>query len=155
MKEELFNKKVSGWANISEENKQNIFKFSDEYIYFLNKVKTEREAVSFTKKMLDENSFRNINELEAIKPGDKVYYINRDKTIYAAVIGEEKLENGLNILGAHVDSPRLDLKPNPLYEDNGFAYLKTHYYGGIKKYQWTAIPLSINGIIVKANGEKI
>ncbi len=155
MKEELFNKKVSGWENISEENKQNIFKFSDEYIYFLNKVKTEREAVSFTKKMLDENSFRNINELEAIKPGDKVYYINRDKTIYAAVIGEEKLENGLNILGAHVDSPRLDLKPNPLYEDNGFAYLKTHYYGGIKKYQWTAIPLSIHGVIVKANGEKI
>ena len=155
MKEELFNKKVTGWENISEENKQNIFKFSDEYIYFLNKVKTEREAVCFMKKMLEENSFKDINEIETINPGDKVYYVNRDKNIYAAVIGEEKLEKGLNILGAHIDSPRLDLKPNPLYEDNGFAYLKTHYYGGIKKYQWTTIPLSIHGVIVKANGEKI
>ena len=155
MKEELFNKKVTGWENISEENKENIFKFSDEYIYFLNKVKTEREAVCFMKKMLEENSFKDINEIETINPGDKVYYVNRDKNIYAAVIGEEKLEKGLNILGAHIDSPRLDLKPNPLYEDNGFAYLKTHYYGGIKKYQWTTIPLSIHGVIVKANGEKI
>ena len=155
MKEELFNKKVTGWENISEENKQNIFKFSDEYIYFLNKVKTEREAVCFMKKMLEENILKDINEIETINPGDKVYYVNRDKNIYAAVIGEEKLEKGLNILGAHIDSPRLDLKPNPLYEDNGFAYLKTHYYGGIKKYQWTTIPLSIHGVIVKANGEKI
>lgn len=155
MKEELFNKKVVGWENISEENKQNIFKFSDEYIYFLNKVKTEREAVCFVKKMLEENGFKDINSVETLKLGDKVYYINREKSIYVAVIGKEKLEKGLNILGAHIDSPRLDLKPNPLYEDNGFAYLKTHYYGGIKKYQWTTIPLSIHGVIVKANGETI
>ncbi len=155
MKEELFNKKVTGWENISEENKQNIFKFSDEYIYFLNKVKTEREAVGFVKKMLDENGFKDINTKESIKPGDKVYYINREKSLYAAVIGTKKLEDGLNLLGAHIDSPRLDLKPNPLYEDTGFAYLKTHYYGGIKKYQWTTIPLAIHGVIVKSNGEKI
>ncbi len=155
MKEELFNKKVSGWENISEENKEKIFKFSDEYIYFLNKVKTEREAVCFAKKMLDENGFKDINKLEKLKKGDKVYYVNRDKSMYIAVIGEEKLENGLNIVGAHIDSPRLDLKPNPLYEDTGFAYLKTHYYGGIKKYQWTTIPLAIHGVIVKSNGEKI
>lgn len=155
MKEELFNKRICGWENISEENKKNIFKFSDEYIYFLNKVKTEREAVHFVKEMLDENGFKNINEIENIKAGDKVYYINREKSLFAAVIGKQKLENGLNLLGAHIDSPRLDLKPNPLYEDNGFAYLKTHYYGGIKKYQWTTIPLAIHGVIVKANGEKI
>lgn len=155
MKEELFNKKVVGWENVSEENKQNIFKFSDEYIYFLNKVKTEREATCFVKKMLEENGFKDINTMETLDPGDKVYYINREKSVYSAVIGKEKLENGLRILGAHIDSPRLDLKPNPLYEDNGFAYLKTHYYGGIKKYQWTTIPLSIHGVIVKANGEKI
>ncbi len=153
-KEELFNKKETGWKNISDECKERIFKFSDEYIYFLNKVKTEREAVSFVKKMLDENGFCNITSKENLQQGDKVYYINRDKSMYIAVIGKEPLANGLKVLGAHIDSPRLDLKPNPLYEDSGFAYLKTHYYGGIKKYQWTTIPLSIHGVIVKANGEK-
>ena len=154
-KEELFNKKETGWKNVSDENKENIFKFSDEYIYFLNKVKTEREAVHFVEKMLKENGFCNVCEKENLVAGDKVYYINRDKSMYIAVIGQEPLENGLQILGAHIDSPRLDLKPNPLYEDTGFAYLKTHYYGGIKKYQWTTIPLALHGVIVKANGEKV
>ena len=153
-KEELFNKKEIGWKNISEEKKEDIFKFSDEYIYFLNKVKTEREAVTFIKKMLDENGFSNINSKENLKSGDKVYYINHDKSMYIAVIGKEQVTCGLNVLGAHIDSPRLDLKPNPLYEDNEFAYLKTHYYGGIKKYQWTTIPLSIHGVIVTTDGEK-
>ena len=154
-KEELLNKKEVGWKNISSESKERIFKFSDEYIYFLNKVKTEREAVKFIKKMLDENGFCDINLKEQLKSGDKVYCINRDKSMYVAIIGKEPLVNGLKVLGAHIDSPRLDLKPNPLYEDNGFAYLKTHYYGGIKKYQWTTIPLSIHGVIIKSNGEKI
>ena len=107
------------------------------------------------KKMLDENGFKCICEYETLNPGDKVYYINREKSMYLAVIGEDSIENGVNIIGAHADSPRLDLKPNPLYEDNEFAYFKTHYYGGIKKYQWTTIPLSIHGVIVKPNGEKI
>ena len=88
-------------------------------------------------------------------PGNKVYYINREKSVYAAIMGNKPVEAGLNIIGSHIDSPRLDLKPNPLYEDNGFAYFKTHYYGGVKKYQWTTIPLSIHGVIVKANGEKV
>lgn len=152
MKEELFNKRESGWGNISEETKQNIFKFSDEYIYFLNKVKTEREAISFAQKMLEENGFCNLNQKETLEKGDKVYYINHDKSMYVAVIGKEPLEKGLNVIGAHVDSPRLDLKPNPLYEDNGFAYLKTRYYGGIKKYQWMAMPLSLHGRVVKSDG---
>ena len=154
-KEELFNKKETGWKNISEESKEKIFKFSDEYIYFLNKVKTEREAVHFVEKMLKENGFCNICEKETLIPGDKVYYINHDKSMYIAVIGNRQLEEGINVLGAHIDSPRLDLKPNPLYEDSGFAYLKTHYYGGIKKYQWTTIPLALHGVIVKPNGEKV
>ena len=153
-KGELFNKKEIGWKNISEEKKEDIFKFSDEYIYFLNKVKTEREAVTFIKKMLEENGFSNINSKENLTSGDKVYYINHDKSMYVAVIGKEPITCGLNVLGAHIDSPRLDLKPNPLYEDNEFAYLKTHYYGGIKKYQWTTIPLSIHGVIVTPDGEK-
>ena len=93
--------------------------------------------------------------MESLHAGDKVYYINREKSMYLAIIGNENIENGLNIIGAHADSPRLDLKPNPLYEDSGLAFLKTHYYGGIKKYQWTTIPLAIHGVIVKSNGEKV
>lgn len=153
--DELFNKKKSGWESVTEEQKNSIFKFSDEYMYFLDKSKTEREAVEFTGEILEKNGFKNIEEVETIKPGDKVFSNNRGKSMYIAVIGKEKLESGLNIIGAHVDSPRLDLKPNPLYEDSGMAFLKTHYYGGIKKYQWTAIPLAIHGVIVKTNGEKI
>lgn len=155
LKEKLFNQKKNGWEGISEIEKENIFKFSDEYIYFLNHCKTEREATSFVKDVLIKNNFKDIREVSALMPGDKVFYINRDKNVYVAVIGTDMLETGLNILGAHIDSPRLDLKPNPLYEDSGFAYFKTHYYGGIKKYQWTTIPLAIHGVIVKSNGDKV
>ena len=94
-------------------------------------------------------------EFESLKAGDKIYFINRDKSMYLAIIGNESIENGLHIIGSHIDSPRLDLKPNPLVEEGKLAYFKTHYYGGIKKYQWTTIPLSIHGVIVKSNGEKI
>ena len=153
--ENLVNEKKTGWENMDSDTKEKIFKFADEYMYFLNNGKTEREIVNETKEILEKNNFVDISSKEELKPGDKVYYCNRGKSMYIAVIGEEKLENGLNIVGAHVDSPRLDLKPNPIYEDTGFAYFKTHYYGGIKKYQWTTIPLSIHGTIVKSNGEKI
>lgn len=155
LEEKLINHKKSGWETASEDEKKVIFKFSDEYIKFLNKSKTEREFVNSAKEVLDENGFKDINSVQDIKPGDKVYCINREKSMYIAVIGNKKLEEGLNIVGAHIDSPRLDLKPNPLYEDTEFAYFNTHYYGGIKKYQWTTIPLSIHGVIVKTNGEKI
>ena len=155
LKEKLFNKKEVGWNKLSTEETNELMKFCDEYMYFLNNGKTERESASFIKKMLDENGFKCICEFETLKPGDKVYYVNRNKSVYAAIIGNDKLENGLNVIGAHIDSPRLDLKPNPLYEEGGFAYFKTHYYGGIKKYQWTTIPLSIHGVIVKTNGEVI
>ena len=151
----LVNEKKTGWENLNDEQKEKIFKFADEYMYFLNNGKTEREIVAETKEILEKNNFVDISTKKELKTGDKVYYCNRGKSMYIAVIGEEKLECGLNIVGAHVDSPRLDLKPNPLYEDNGFAYFKTHYYGGIKKYQWTTIPLSIHGVIVKTSGEKI
>lgn len=151
----LFNKKEIGWKGISEDRKRDIFTYCDKYISFLNNGKTEREIVVQAKKIADNYGFRDIKEYEILKPGDKVYYINHEKSMYLAVIGEENIESGMNIIGAHGDSPRLDLKPNPLYEDTGFAYFKTHYYGGIKKYQWTTIPLAIHGVIVKANGEKI
>ena len=155
LKEKLFNKKENGWEKIDIREKENIFNYAKGYIDFLNKVKTEREAVVYAKKVAEENGFKDIQKKENLVPGDKIYFINRDKSIYLAIIGTEKMENGIHIIGSHIDSPRLDLKPNPMYEDTGFAYLKTHYYGGIKKYQWTAIPLSIHGIIVKSNGEKI
>ena len=122
---------------------------------FLNVSKTEREFIKNARKMADEHGFRDIMEFSSLKPGDKVYFVNREKSMYLAIIGEESIENGIHIIGSHVDSPRLDLKPNPLCEEGGLAYFKTHYYGGIKKYQWTTIPLSIHGVLVKANGEKM
>ena len=155
LKEKLFNKKEVGWKDISTREKEAIYSFSKNYIDFLNKSKIEREAVCTAKKLAEENGFKDLSTFETLKEGDKVYFINRDKSMYLAVIGSEKLENGIQIVGSHIDSPRLDLKPNPLYEDSGFAYFKTHYYGGIKKYQWTTIPLSIHGVIVKTSGEKI
>ena len=155
LKEKLFAKKECGWNNVEKSEMDEIFRYADGYIDFLNKAKTEREAVDVVKGMAISKGFKCICEYDELKPGDKVFYSNRGKSIYLAVIGEEKLEQGLNVIGAHIDSPRLDLKPNPLYEDGELALFKTHYYGGIKKYQWTAIPLAIHGVIVKANGEKI
>ena len=155
LKEELFNKKESGYKNISEKEKNEIFTFCDKYISFINKAKTERESVKEIVNILNQNGFKNINDIDKLNAGDKIYYINKDKNVFACVIGSENIENGLNIIGSHIDSPRLDLKPNPIYEDGNLAYFKTHYYGGIKKYQWTTIPLSIHGTIVKTNGEKI
>ena len=155
LQEKLINKKEIGWETIDEETKKKIFEFSQRYMNFLNKAKTEREFVKETIKLARENGYKDIMEYEKLQPGDKIYFINRDKSMYLAIIGTENIENGLHIIGSHIDSPRLDLKPNPLHEDSGFAYLKTHYYGGIKKYQWTTIPLSLHGVIVKTNGEKI
>ena len=155
LREKLFDKKENGWKKVNDEEKKKIFEYSKGYMDFLNKSKTEREFVKNAKELADKNGFKDIMEFSTLKPGDKVYFVNRNKSMYLAIIGTENIENGLNIIGSHVDSPRLDLKPNPLYEDTEMAYFKTHYYGGIKKYQWTTIPLSIHGTIVKTNGEKI
>ena len=155
LKEKLFDKKESGWKDLDENTKNEVFALSKRYMDFLNVSKTEREFIKNARKMADEHGFRDIMEFNSLKPGDKVYFVNREKSMYLAIIGEESIENGIHIIGSHVDSPRLDLKPNPLCEEGGLAYFKTHYYGGIKKYQWTTIPLSIHGVLVKANGEKM
>ena len=155
LKERLFNKKENGWNTKNEDEKREIFEYAKNYISYMNKSKTEREIVENSIKIAEDNGFRPIESYESLHAGDKVYYNNREKSMYLAVIGEQSIEDGINIIGAHADSPRLDLKPNPLYEDSEFAYLKTHYYGGIKKYQWTTIPLAIHGVIVKTNGEKV
>ena len=154
-RKELLNEKKSGWLETDNEKFRKIFEFCDGYMEFLNRSKIEREFASNARKLAEENGFKDVNTVEKLNPGDKVYFVNREKSVYLAVIGEQKLENGLHIVGAHIDSPRLDLKPNPLYEDGELAYFNTHYYGGIKKYQWTTIPLSIHGVMIKANREKI
>ena len=153
LKEKLFQKKQNGWN--TEIDRREIFNYADGYIQFMNKAKTEREIIKESRIIAESNGFKNIMEYSTLKLGDRIYYINREKSMYLAIIGKNNIENGVNIIGAHADSPRLDLKPNPLYEDNELAYLKTHYYGGIKKYQWTTIPLSIHGVFIKANGEKV
>ena len=155
LKEKLFNKKDNGWETLDSNQKEEVFDLSKKYMDFLNIAKTEREFIKHARKLANENGYKDIMEFDTLKPGDKIYFVNREKSMYLAIIGEKSIEEGLHIIGSHVDSPRLDLKPNPLYEDTGLAYFKTHYYGGIKKYQWTTIPLSIHGVIVKANGEKI
>ena len=155
LKKKLFNVKKDGWEEADEAERKEIFDISEKYMEFLNQAKTEREFIKKARELADKNGYKDIMKFETLKPGDKIYFVNREKSMYLAIIGEESIENGMHIIGSHVDSPRLDLKPNPLYEDSGLAYFKTHYYGGIKKYQWTTIPLSIHGVIVKKNGEKI
>lgn len=149
LKKKLFRNKDNAWEKVEEEEKTKIFDFSKKYIEFLSNNKTERECVKTIKEKLEKNNFKNIETLASIKSGDKIYYINREKSVFAAVIGEESPEEGFNIIGAHIDSPRLDLKPNPIYEDAELALFKTHYYGGIKKYQWVNIPRSMHGVIIK------
>ena len=155
LKEKLFNTRENGWDTVDTRKKEAIFSFTKDYMNYLNRAKTEREFIVEAVKIAKENGYEDINEFEDLKAGDKVFFVNRGKSMYLAVIGTENIENGLHIIGSHVDSPRLDLKPNPLCEDTELAYFKTHYYGGIKKYQWTTIPLAIHGVIVKASGEKV
>ena len=129
--------------------------FCKGYSLFLDEAKTEREAVNAIVALAKEKGFRQFESEKKYAVGDKVYYNNRGKSIILATIGKKPISEGVRISAAHIDSPRLDLKPCPLYEDSDIGYFKTHYYGGIKKYQWTAMPLSLHGVIIKKNGEKI
>ena len=154
-KNTLLYKNKSIFGELNEKEKSRIYDFCEDYRVFISKAKTEREFCEDSCRVLEANGFVQLNEETTLKPGDKVYTVNRGKGIFAAVIGTKDIESGTNIVGAHIDSPRLDLKPNPLYEDQGIAYFKTHYYGGIKKYQWTAIPLSIHGVAALQDGTQI
>ncbi len=144
----------NGWNVIDEEEKKKVFDFGEGYKKFLNSSKTERECVATTVMMAEKMGFCPLSEKEKLVPGDKVYAVNKNKGIMLCTIGQKPLSKGVNIVGSHIDSPRLDLKQNPLYDDSGMAFFKTHYYGGIKKYQWTAIPLAIHGVVVRADGTK-
>ena len=129
--------------------------FAKGYIDFLNVAKTEREVTAFMKAEAEAHGFTEFDKTKKYAAGDKVYSVNRDKCIILCVFGKKDISEGVKIAAAHVDAPRMDLKPNPLYEAEEMAFFKTHYYGGIKKYQWTAIPLSLHGVLIKANGEKV
>lgn len=130
-------------------------KFCIGYKAFLDAGKTERECVIEAVKLLTEAGYKKFDKKGTYEPGDKIYFVNRGKAIVATTFGKEPVKKGLRINGAHIDSPRLDLKPNPMYEKNDIAYFKTHYYGGIRKYQWGAVPLAMHGVVIKKNGEKV
>ena len=130
-------------------------KFCEGYKKFLDEGKTERECVRYAVKLLEKNGYRPFEAGASYQAGDKVYYVNRGKSLIATTFGRLPLEEGLRINGAHIDSPRLDLKPNPMYEKDEMAYFKTHYYGGIRKYQWGTIPRAMHGVVMKKNGEKV
>lgn len=151
----LIYEKKNAYTEMSDAERSEMAELCDEYRGFLDRCKTERECVTEAVKMAEAAGFKELSALDTLKPGDKVYKINRNKNIFLAVIGTEDIHKGINIAGAHIDSPRLDLKQNPLYEKNDMALLKTHYYGGIKKYQWPTIPLAIHGVIFNDKGEKI
>lgn len=154
LKEKLFYNPKHASEVISQEETDKADAFCEEYKNFLNKAKTEREAVVYVLEKAKKNGFVEFDRAKKYNAGDKVYYNNRGKSIILAVIGKKGLENGTRLSAAHIDSPRLDMKQNPLYEDTEIAFFKTHYYGGVKKYQWTAIPLSLHGVIVKRDGTK-
>lgn len=148
------NKEKNLWEIYTDIQLKQLDEINETYKAFLDAGKTERECVTEIVRQAEAAGYRNLYEAESLKVGDKVYATWMDKSIALFNIGEEPLEQGMNILGAHIDSPRLDLKQNPLYEEGGFAYFDTHYYGGIKKYQWVTIPLAIHGVIVRKDGTK-
>ncbi|WP_459129465.1 aminopeptidase [Guggenheimella bovis] len=143
------------WSSYKKTDYDKLEKLSKEYIRFLSDAKTEREFVKETIALVEKKGFKNIHDMKELKPGDKVYSVNMDKNVFLFVMGKEPLEKGMNLLGAHIDSPRLDLKQNPLYESNELALLETHYYGGVKKYQWVAMPLAMHGVVFKEDGTRI
>ncbi len=152
--EELTLKRKNVYEEISDKEKKKMLDICEEYRRFISYHKTERECVKGIICAAQEFGYVPLESKDTLKAGDKVYAVNRGKNVFMAVIGNEDITNGVNIAGAHIDSPRLDLKQNPLYESTDMALLKTHYYGGLKKYQWTAIPLAIHGVVITSDGEK-
>lgn len=159
MSKDLTKKYKYAWDKYSKKDFNILFQLSDEYKDFMSRCKTERECIKEFIVRAEKNGYRNlesiISENGTLKPGDKIYANNKDKALALFIVGSEDIQKGMRILGAHVDSPRIDLKQNPLYEDTDLALLDTHYYGGIKKYQWVTIPLAIHGVVVKKDGSKI
>ena len=154
-----FMERINAWKTYENKDKKELEQLNQDYIEFLSVGKTERECVKETIRQAEQNGYQPLEEVlkkgEKLQKGDKVYAAYMNKTIALFQIGEKPLEEGMNILGAHIDSPRMDVKQNPLYESEDMAYLDTHYYGGIKKYQWVTLPLAIHGVIVKKDGTSV
>ena len=155
LRESLLLKNQNGYERLTDTQREEMEAYAKRYGTFISSCKTEREAVCWAAATAENKGFKPLVPGMAVKPGDKIYLNNRGKSMILAVIGTESLADGVNICGAHIDSPRMDLKPNPLYEDNEVAYFKTHYYGGIKKYQWVCVPLAIHGVICLKNGNTV
>lgn len=155
LKKALMSKKENAFLKMKSDDIKKCDKFCEGYKAFLDAAKTEREAVEYTIKLIEDNGFVEYKPGMKLKAGDKIYRNNRGKAVMMAVIGKEDIKKGVRLCAAHIDSPRLDLKQCPLYEDTEMALFKTHYYGGIKKYQWAVIPLALHGVIVKADGTKV
>jgi aspartyl aminopeptidase len=151
----LLKENKNGWETVSSAEKQSIFDFCEGYKEFIDNSKTERQAVKSAVEIAKKHGFVDLNTKETLKTGDKVYFINREKSVYLSVIGKEDITNGINFIIAHLDAPRIDIKGNPLYESNDLALLKTHYYGGLRKYQWITIPLSLIGVVYKKDGIRV
>ena len=147
--------KKSVYEKVGEEVKTASMRYAEGYMRFLDAAKTEREAVNTSVAMLEAAGYRPYTFGMSVKAGDKLYYNNRGKSLYAFRMGTAPLTDGIRILGAHIDSPRIDLKQNPVFEDTDMCFFKTHYYGGIRKYQWLAVPLALHGVVVKENGELV
>ena len=145
----------NAWKKYNKAEEKKVYKLADEYKEFLSAAKTERLATREAAKRLDAAGFKNVESLKKVKPGDKVYFINKNKNVCAFIIGSKPISDGLRILGAHIDSPRLDLKEHPIYERAEYALADTHYYGGIKKYQWVTIPLALHGVVCKKDGTSV
>ena len=155
LRESLLMNPKNGLTQISAEDRAEMEAYCKRYMAFMDACKTEREATAWAVEKAKSLGYKPFQPGMAIQPGDKIYYNNRDKSIALAVIGTKSLAEGVNVCAAHVDSPRMDLKPNPLYEDGEIAYFKTHYYGGIKKYQWPTIPLALHGVVYRKDGSVI
>ena len=155
LRESLLAAPKNGYARITAEQRKEMESYCKRYAAFMDECKTEREATAWAVREAEKLGFKPFVPGMEANPGDKIYYNNRDKAIALAVIGTESLAKGANICAAHVDSPRMDLKPNPLYEDSEIAYFKTHYYGGIKKYQWVTIPLALHGVVYRKDGSLV
>lgn len=153
LEEKIILKKESAWKDVSEAEKKKVFKFCDSYKDFLSRCKTEREAVKFIVSRLEKAGFKEISSRSKLKTGDKVFKNIKGKSVVAAIIGKDNTH--FHMIGSHIDSPRLDLKPYPLMEDLNLALLKSHYYGGIKKYHWVNVPLAMHGVIFTKKGKKI
>ena len=155
LRESLLAAPKNGYARITAEQRAEMESYCQRYMAFMDECKTEREATTWAVREAEKHGFKPFTPGMEAKPGDKIYYNNRDKAIALAVIGTDSLAQGANICAAHVDSPRMDLKPNPLYEDSEIAYFKTHYYGGIKKYQWVSVPLALHGVVCLRDGSRV